>query len=38
MCCAPALTADRKKAARGELRRGLPVGLIWGEADGEVLL
>ena len=26
------------KAARGELRRGLPVGLIWGEADGEVLL
>jgi len=28
----------RNKAARGELRRGLPVGLIWGEADGEVLL
>ena len=27
----------RSKAARGELRRGLPVGLIWGEADGEVL-
>src|SRR6266487_89454 len=26
----------RNKAARGELRRGLPVGLIWGEADGEV--
>src|SRR6266566_2239083 len=25
----------RNKAARGELRRGLPVGLIWGEADGE---
>jgi DNA invertase Pin-like site-specific DNA recombinase len=25
----------RHKAARGELRRGLPVGLIWGE-DGEV--
>ena len=24
------------KAARGELRRGLPVGLIWGEADGEI--
>ena len=23
------------KAARGELRRGLPVGLVWGEADGE---
>ncbi len=28
----------RNKAARGELRRGLPVGLIWGENDGEVLL
>jgi DNA invertase Pin-like site-specific DNA recombinase len=28
----------RNKAERGELRRGLPVGLIWGEADGEVLL
>src|ERR1700746_3685755 len=27
----------RNKAARGELRRGLPVGLIWGEEDGEVL-
>jgi excisionase family DNA binding protein len=29
--------AIRNKAKRGELRRGLPVGLIWGEADGEVL-
>ena len=28
----------RNKAARGELRRGLPVGLVWGEQDGEVLL
>ncbi len=28
----------RNKAARGELRRGLPVGLVWGEEDGEVLL
>ena len=27
----------RSKAARGELRRGLPVGLVWGDADGEVL-
>src|SRR5712692_6844604 len=27
----------RHKAARGELRRGLPVGLVWGQADGEVL-
>jgi DNA invertase Pin-like site-specific DNA recombinase len=27
----------RNKAARGELRRGLPVGLIWGETDGEIL-
>jgi len=27
----------RNKAKRGELRRGLPVGLVWGEADGEVL-
>src|SRR5262250_728095 len=28
----------RNKAARGELRRGLPVGLVWGEADGEILM
>jgi hypothetical protein len=28
----------RNKAARGELRRGLPVGLVWGDEDGEVLL
>jgi DNA invertase Pin-like site-specific DNA recombinase len=27
----------RNKAARGELRRGLPVGYVWGEQDGEVL-
>jgi DNA invertase Pin-like site-specific DNA recombinase len=27
----------RNKAAKGELRRGLPVGFVWGEADGEVL-
>lgn len=26
----------RAKAARGELRRALPVGLVWGEADGEI--
>jgi hypothetical protein len=26
----------RSKAARGELRRALPVGLVWGETDGEV--
>jgi DNA invertase Pin-like site-specific DNA recombinase len=26
----------KNKAARGELRRGLPVGLMWGEADGEI--
>ena len=26
----------RNKAARGELRRGLPVGLVWGEADGQI--
>ena len=26
----------RNKAARGELHRGLPVGFVWGEADGEV--
>src|SRR2546423_15500889 len=30
--------AIRNKAARGELRRGLPVGLVWGEADGEILM
>jgi DNA invertase Pin-like site-specific DNA recombinase/uncharacterized protein YndB with AHSA1/START domain len=28
----------RNKAKRGELRRGLPVGLVWGDEDGEVLL
>jgi DNA invertase Pin-like site-specific DNA recombinase/predicted DNA-binding transcriptional regulator AlpA len=27
----------RNKAARGELRRGLPVGFVWGEKDAEVL-
>lgn len=26
----------RNKAARGELRRGLPVGFVWGDAAGEV--
>jgi hypothetical protein len=26
----------RNKAARGELRRSLPVGFVWGEQDGEV--
>src|SRR5262245_6199780 len=26
----------RNKAARGELRRGLPMGFVWGEQDGEV--
>jgi DNA invertase Pin-like site-specific DNA recombinase len=26
----------RNKAGRGELRTGLPVGLVWGEADGEI--
>ncbi len=28
----------RNKAARGELRKTLPVGLVWGEGDGEILL
>ncbi|WP_327241592.1 recombinase family protein [Streptomyces sp. NBC_01320] len=28
----------RNKAARGELRRALPVGLAWGEEEGEILL
>jgi len=28
----------RNKAKRGELRRGVPVGLVWGEGDGDVLL
>ena len=26
----------KNKAARGELRRGLPVGFVWGDDDGEV--
>ena len=28
----------KNKAARGELRRGLPIGFVWGEADGEILI
>jgi DNA invertase Pin-like site-specific DNA recombinase len=28
----------RNKAERGELRRGLPVGFVWGDEDGEILL
>jgi DNA invertase Pin-like site-specific DNA recombinase len=28
----------RNKAERGELRRGLPIGLVFGDADGEILL
>ncbi|MGH3501751.1 MAG: recombinase family protein, partial [Nocardioidaceae bacterium] len=28
----------RNKAARGQLRKALPVGLVWGEDDGEILL
>jgi hypothetical protein len=28
----------RNKAARGELRRGLPGGFVWGDADGEIRL
>ena len=27
----------KNKASRGELRRGLPVGLVWGEAGGDRL-
>lgn len=27
----------RNKAARGELRRALPVGFVWGEEDGQIL-
>jgi DNA invertase Pin-like site-specific DNA recombinase len=27
----------RNKAARGELRRGLPVGFLWGEGDGDII-
>lgn len=26
----------RNKAARGALRRGLPVGFLWGDDDGEI--
>ncbi len=29
--------AIRNKAKRGELRRGLPVGLIWGEGEGQAV-
>jgi DNA invertase Pin-like site-specific DNA recombinase len=28
----------RNKAARGELRKALPVGFVWGEEEGEVLI
>ena len=27
----------RNKAARGELRIGLPIGMVWGEADGQIV-
>jgi len=30
--------AIRNKAKRGQLRRGLPVGLLWGEGEGQVIL
>jgi len=29
--------AIRNKAKRGELRRGLPVGLLWGDGEGQVI-
>ena len=32
------LEGIRSKAARGELRLRLPVGLVWGEREGEILL
>ena len=32
------LEGIRSKAARGELRLQLPVGLVWGEREGEILL
>ena len=28
----------RNKAQRGELRKALPIGLVWGEEEGEILL
>jgi DNA invertase Pin-like site-specific DNA recombinase len=28
----------RNKAARGELRKALPIGLVWGEEEGEILI
>jgi DNA invertase Pin-like site-specific DNA recombinase len=28
----------QSKAKRGELRRGIPVGFLWGEEDGEILI
>jgi len=28
----------RNKAARGELRRALPIGFVWGDEDGEILM
>jgi DNA invertase Pin-like site-specific DNA recombinase len=28
----------RNKAARGELRKALPVGLVWGDGEGDILL
>src|SRR2546423_349743 len=34
---APTPTRASIQAPGGELRRGLPVGLVWGEADGEIL-
>jgi hypothetical protein len=33
-----AVPRARRIAARGELRRGLPVGFVWGDDDGEIRL
>ena len=38
MFCGPGWTAGSgNKAQRGELRRGLPVGLVWGDDEGQIL-
>jgi predicted DNA-binding transcriptional regulator AlpA len=36
MCCGRANGGIRNKAARGALRRGLPVGFVWGDDDGDI--
>ncbi len=38
MCCGPPGRRDPQQGPSGELRSGLPVGMVWGEDEGQILL